>query len=74
MVPQTPFAKWTETAPTGSSIFAVLSKNSTLSTTRMPATKPMMKAPKGETVSQPAVMATRPAREPLSVMETSGLP
>ena len=40
----------------------------------IPATKPMMKAPKGETASQPAVMATRPAREPFRVMETSGLP
>ena len=53
---------------------AILSKNSTLSTTRIPATKPMKKAPKGETVSQPAVIATRPAREPFRVMETSGLP
>ncbi len=34
MVPQTPFAKWTETAPTGSSILAILSKNSTLSNER----------------------------------------
>ena len=40
----------------------------------MPATKPMMNAPNGETASQPAVMATRPAREPFRVMETSGLP
>ena len=33
---------------------------------------PMMAAPNGVTTSQPAVMATRPAREPFSVMETSG--
>ncbi len=74
MVPQTPFAKWTETAPTGSSIFAMLSKNSTLSTTRIAGDEADDERAEGETVSQPAVMATRPAREPLSVMETSGLP
>ena len=74
MVPQTPFTKWTEIAPTGSSILATRSKNSTEKTTRMPETTPMMAAPTGETQSHPAVMATRPAREALKVMETSGLP
>ena len=32
----------------------------------------MQKAPTGVTMSQPAVMPTRPAKAPLSVMETSG--
>ena len=32
----------------------------------------MKNAPTGLTISQPAVMATRPARVPLKVMETSG--
>ena len=39
-----------------------------------PAMNPMAMAPKGETTAQPAVMATRPANEPFSVIETSGLP
>ena len=33
---------------------------------------PMITEPNGVTTSQPAVMATRPAREPFSVIETSG--
>ena len=32
----------------------------------------MQAAPRGVTMSQPAVMATRPARAPLRVMDTSG--
>ena len=63
-----------ETAPTGSSILATLSKNSTENTQSTPATMPMMAAPKGSTISQPAVMATRPASAPLKVRDTSGLP
>ncbi len=39
-----------------------------------PETTPMMKAPVTLTASQPAVMATKPARPPFKVMETSGLP
>ncbi len=59
-------------APTGSSICATFSKNSTENTTTTPLIIPMMAAPVGETASHPAVMATKPARAPLSVMETSG--
>ena len=35
---------------------------------------PIIAALTGETVSQPAVIATRPANEPFNVIETSGLP
>ena len=35
---------------------------------------PMIAAPRQSVTSQPAVMATRPAREALRHMETSGLP
>ena len=38
----------------------------------MPATRPMTAEPSASTAWQPAVMATSPASEPLSVMETSG--
>ena len=48
--------------------------NSMPNTTTKPAMMPIAAAPAGVTTSQPAVMATRPAREPLSVMETSGFP
>ena len=34
----------------------------------------MIAAPGIDTTSQPAVIATRPASEPLRVMDTSGLP
>lgn len=37
-----------------------------------PAQMPMIAEPIGVTISQPAVIATRPASEPFSVMETSG--
>ena len=47
-------------------------KTTTATTTRTPATAPMKKAPTTSTTAQPAVTATRPAKEPLSVMETSG--
>ena len=65
MVPSAPHTPWTEIAPTGSSIFATLSKNSMESTTMKPQTMPMMAAPTGLTASQPAVMPTRPARAAL---------
>ena len=35
---------------------------------------PMITAPKGETMSQPAVMPTNPARMPFSVRDKEGLP
>ncbi len=38
----------------------------------MPAMMPIAAAPNGLTASQPAVIATRPAKEPFKVMETSG--
>ena len=47
---------------------------STTTSTRMPDTRPMKKAPTPSTTSQGAVMATRPAREAFRHMETSGLP
>ena len=40
----------------------------------MPEISPIIIAPKASTLAQPAVIATRPAREPLRVIETSGLP
>lgn len=48
--------------------------NSTAITTRKPETAPIMHEPRASTTSQPAVTATRPARDPLSDIETSGLP
>ena len=47
---------------------------STAKTTTIPAMRPMKNEPAGLTASQPAVIATRPASEPLSVIETSGWP
>ena len=46
--------------------------NSMPKTTTKAAIRPMKNAPTGVTASHPAVMATRPAREPLRVMDTSG--
>ena len=40
----------------------------------IPSMIPMIAADVGETVSQPAVIATRPARDPFKDMETSGFP
>ena len=74
MVPQAPLAPWTATAPTGSSMWHLRSRNSTTTTTSTPATAPMTMEPRPETVLHPAVMATRPAREALRHMDTSGLP
>ena len=51
---------------------ARLSMNSMPNTTTKAAIRPMKKAPTGVTRSHPAVMATRPAREPFNVMEISG--
>ena len=74
IVPNKPQAPWTPTAPTGSSIFNFWSINSITTTTRIPATRPIIAAAQGSTAEQPAVIATRPAREPFNVIETSGLP
>lgn len=62
----------TPTAPTGSSTLSFWSTNSMPNTTAKPAQMPMIAEPIGVTTSQPAVIATRPASEPFSVMETSG--
>ena len=73
-VPSAPHTPCTEIAPTGSSIFTTWSKNSTEKTTANPQTIPMIAAPNGLTASHPAVIPTRPARDALNVMETSGFP
>ena len=48
--------------------------NSTTTTTKIPATIPMIVAPKASQQAQGAVIATRPAKEAFNVIETSGLP
>src|SRR5262245_8998772 len=63
--PQIPFTKWTGTAPTGSSILALSSAN-VAQQTNTPATRPMITAPQLFTKAHGAVMATRPARMPLT--------
>src|SRR5882672_2706334 len=73
IVPNTPFARCTERAPTGSSSFS-LSNMRTANTTSTPATEPMITEEPTETNAQGAVIATRPARQPFSVMPRSGLP
>src|SRR5687768_12491022 len=70
-VPKAPQTPCTEMAPTGSSM-RILSKNSTAPTTKAPPHKPIIKLDTGETHAQEAVMATKPASAPLSVIETSG--
>ena len=71
-VPAAPHMPWTPMAPTGSSILHTLSMNSMPNTTTKAAMSPIKNAPAGLTISQPAVIATRPAREPFNVMEMSG--
>ena len=73
MVPVKPQTPCTELAPTGSSIFSTLSMNSTENIIRMPQIVPMMTAPSGETISQPAVIPTKPARIPFRVKDKDGL-
>ena len=70
-VPHTPLTKWTESAPTGSSIL-ILSKNSTANTTSTPATKPITAPAPMVTNAHGAVIATKPARQPLRIIERSG--
>src|SRR3989338_2949584 len=72
-VPQIPFTKCTERAPTGSSIL-ILSKDRTEKTTKTPAIAPIVIELKGLTKAQGAVIATRPAKAPLIVMDKSGFP
>jgi len=72
-VPNTPLARWTAVAPTGSSI-PTRSKKKTARTTRTPATSPMTRELGTLTKAHGAVMATSPARQPFSVMPKSGFP
>src|SRR5690606_37515293 len=61
-------------APTGSSIFNLLSKKPMERTTTIPLTEPITRAPRGFTAPQPAVMPTNPAKAPFKVMEISAFP
>ena len=55
-------------------MWSLRSRSSTTTTTIIPATIPMIEAPSASTVAQVGVIATRPASEALSVIETSGFP
>ena len=74
IVPQMPLAIWTPTAPTGSSICNLRSRNSTTKTTKKPETKPTTVEPIASNAAHPAVTPTKPARHALIHIETSGLP
>ena len=71
-VPSAPHIPCTPTAPTGSSILHTLSINSIPNTTTNPAKIPIIAADVGDTVSQLAVIPTRPAKEPFKDIDTSG--
>ena len=71
-VPQIPFAKWTATAPTGSSIWNLLSRTSTTTTTRIPETIPTIVAPIISRLAHPAVIPTKPAKPAFRHIDTSG--
>ena len=73
MTPHRPLTPWTEIAPTGSSTLR-RSKNATATQTRTPATAPMKLAAMGPTKPEGAVIATRPASMPLTIMPGFGLP
>src|SRR6188768_3973744 len=70
-VPQTPHTKCTDVAPTGSSSFS-LSRSTTALTASVPASSPTRIALDGMMTSAPALMATKPARIPLSISDNSG--
>src|SRR5919202_1458014 len=72
IVPHTPEAPWTATAPIGSSIPS-RSTTSTPVTATNPAARPITIAAQGATKPQAAVIATSAARAPFSIIETSGL-
>ena len=72
IVPQIPLAIWTPTAPTGSSICNLRSKNSTTKTTKKPLTKPTTVEPIASKAAHPAVTPTKPAKQALMHIETSG--
>src|SRR4029453_5844287 len=61
-------------APTGSSIRMTVSMNTAAQQTSTPDTAPMKNAQKLDTKPQGAVIATRPASMPLTIMLGSGLP
>ena len=63
----------TAIAPTGSSM-PRRSMNTAASITRIAATKPMTAAAHGATNAHGAVIATRPASMPLTIIPGSGLP
>ena len=69
--PQIPLKRWTGTAPTGSSILS-FSIQTLAQQTITPATRPITTAAHQSTKAQGAVMATRPARIPLTDMPGSG--
>ncbi len=73
-VPQAPHTPWTEIAPTGSSILRYLSIATTENTTKIPATNPMASDAPTVTQAQGHVIATKPAKAPLSAMVASHLP
>src|SRR5215204_6076319 len=69
--PHIPLTKCTGTAPTGSSILA-FSSHADAKQTNTPATKPIITAPHGSTKAHGAVIATRPARIPLTDIPGAG--
>ena len=71
--PKTPPTPCTEIAPTGSSM-PLRSKKNTDSTTITAAIEPITAAAHGCTNAHGAVIATRPASMPLTIMPGSGLP
>ena len=71
--PKMPPTPCTEIAPTGSSI-PLRSKKNTDSTMRTAAMMPITAAAHGCTNAHGAVMATRPASMPFTIMPGSGLP
>src|ERR1700722_242579 len=73
MTPQAPQVPWTEIAPATSST-PTFSKKAALYTTRTPAITPINDAPIGVTNAQGAVIATRPARNPLHIIGGSHFP
>ena len=72
-VPKSPPTPCTEMAPTGSSI-PRRSKKYTDSMIKIAATTPITAAAHGETKAHGAVIATRPASMPFTIMPGSGLP
>src|SRR5438876_11654723 len=71
--PHAPHTPCTEIAPHGSST-CLRSQNSTLYTTSVPATMPMITDAQGATNAHGAVIATSPASMSLQLIEMSGYP